>query len=72
MKTVNQRRNSAGYLVLCFKYLAEINKPHLPNKVKEPSMAEGVLLKSEYLLNLLGTCHKKVILIPLYRNDCRH
>lgn len=32
---------------LCFKYLAEINKPHLPNKVKEPNVAEGVLLNSE-------------------------
>lgn len=55
MKTVNKRKNSAVYVGLCFKYLAEINKPHFSNKGKGSHMAEGVLLGSECLLNLLET-----------------
>lgn len=70
METVNQRRNSAVYLGLCFEYLAEINKPHLPNQVKEPRMAEGVLLNSEHLLNLLGTCHIKLNLSSITLQKC--
>lgn len=60
MKTVNKRKNPAVYVGLCFKYLAEINKPHFPNKGKGPRMAEGVLLDSECLLNLLRTSHMKL------------
>lgn len=59
-KTVNKRKNSAVCVGLCFKYLAEINKPHFPNKGKGPHMAEGMLLDSEWLLNLLGTSHIKL------------
>jgi len=45
-------------LGLCFQYLAEINKPHLPNKVKEPNIAKDVLLNSECVLNLLEWSYK--------------
>lgn len=60
MKTVNKRKNSAVYVGLCCKCLAEINEPHFPNQGKGPHMAEGLLLDSECLLNLLGTSHIKL------------
>lgn len=60
MKTVNKKKNSAVYVGLCFKYLAEINEPHFQNKGTSSLMAEGVLLDSECLLNLLETCHIKL------------
>lgn len=60
MNTLNKKKNSSVYVRLCFKYLAEINEPHFPNKGKRPHMAEGVLLDSECLLNRLETCHIKL------------